>query len=359
MTHLACGSLSLYESVARQLARLITLFDLHDRREEIARTYEFICGESLAIPLGRRPPPFSKISNDGTPFQFSLMLGKARPPLQFLSEVGIPGSSTHERVTLSRERISGLTRLLFRRQESAVDRILDQQAPSNNPRLLADPGGAFWVGASFSPSSAPVLKVYINGKWGSEDERWERVDSFVANFGVSGRWVEIRKILPAWTRPLGMALTIGVGGYLKGRVYFRTYDNSIERYEKLTEFTESQVSQLLHQFTETFSDENRPFPTGSVVCSFGFPTGRELDFKFEVCGHCVFTNDASAAQMCVRWLESIGIDPSPYLLVLEVVSDNRLCEKKTELHCFVGFGFGHGSASSSIYLKPRVMPSLC
>src|SRR5689334_21544803 len=87
-------TMSLYDHVGLQLLDLVPRFNLCAQMGQIRRAYEMLCRESLIMPVDQRPPSFSTINEDGTPFQYALTLSPERPsPLQFLSEVGIPGSS--------------------------------------------------------------------------------------------------------------------------------------------------------------------------------------------------------------------------------------------------------------------------
>jgi hypothetical protein len=347
--------MSLYDYVSAQLTALIPQFGLEEQRAHIMRTYEIICRESLAIPLGRRPPEFSRINADGTPFQLSLSLGSQRPPLQFLSEAGVPGSSNAYRMMLSKERISALATLLHTNERiPEVYNLLERLAPARDPELLADSTGAFWIGASFSSEAKPKLRIYVNSKWGSEERRWERLNSFVSHFSGIDRWHKIEKVLAFRTKPLGMALTLGRGVSLSGRVYVSAYGNPLTYYEYLIQSAvNEECCSLFRNFTETFLGEERQYPTKSVVCSFGFDSQTDPDFKFELCGHCIFTSDIQAKEKCLAWLKYLNLDLTTYLLVLEVLSEGRLRETNADLHCYVGFGLKHGEAYSSIYLKPN------
>src|SRR5215203_5245716 len=100
----------MYESIYDSLSKLVSQFRLEDMRNQIMDTYKHICKESLALPVGKRPPYFSTINEDGVPFQFPIVLGLEPriQPLQFIGEVGIPGSSNAQRMNLSKQRISTL-----------------------------------------------------------------------------------------------------------------------------------------------------------------------------------------------------------------------------------------------------------
>src|SRR4029077_14959094 len=69
----ASGEGCFYHYVSNQLTKLVKSFSLEKSQAKIAQTYQMICRESLAIPCGQ-PSNFSRINEDGTPFQYSLTL---------------------------------------------------------------------------------------------------------------------------------------------------------------------------------------------------------------------------------------------------------------------------------------------
>src|SRR5258707_5191879 len=138
--------LSLYDYIGTLLERLIPRFDLQGSVERIRRSYQLICRESLAIPCGLRSLNFSRINQDGTPFQFSSCLGDFKPPLQFLSEAGVPGSAGRDRQLLSKGRIAALASLFGAETPLfEVTELLDDMAFGNHPELLLESGGPLWI----------------------------------------------------------------------------------------------------------------------------------------------------------------------------------------------------------------------
>jgi len=345
---------SFFDYVGSLLGSLIPRFGLDRSQETIARAYHLICRESLAIPKGRRPPNFSRINQDGTPFQFSLTLGAFRPPLQFLSEAGIPGSSNEDRLLLSKERIGSLCTLFGAKEPRSDDfNLLDEMVPAGDPDLRADPAGAVWIGTRFAPEDEPKLKIYLNVKWGPAPKRWARLNPFASYFGAAARWQELEKLVKAEMEPLGAALIYDSGHPPSGRIYLSAYGRPLAYYRYLARLTTNMAFQsLFERYTETLLRADCRYPTHSIVCSFGFDPQGNLDFKFEMCAHCAFASDVEARGRCLDWLKLQEVEPTGYLQMLEILSDGVLSETEPLLHCYVGLGLKRDQPYSTFYFKP-------
>jgi len=346
---------TLFDSVRAQLVDLSRGFGLEGQRAQVLEAYDLICRESMDFPMGMRPPDFSRINADGTPFQYSLSLGAGKPSFHFLSEAGIPGSSIADRIMLSLERIEALTSMFHADEELASVRgLIDRIAPADDPALLADPAGALWIGVAFGPEATPKLTVYVNAKWGEETAAWNRLDSFVSSFPEARSWTETRRLLAAKMRPLGMAVTLGEGSPPNGRAYLSAHGNPLSYYRELAlSATDERFCEVFDNFVRTLLGENRFYPLRSVVCSYGVGTDSHADFKFELCGHCSLASDELAEAKCLEWISSISVDSSLYSLLLRTLANGPLSRKSVDLHSYMGLGLRRGEVSSTIYLKPR------
>jgi hypothetical protein len=344
-----------YDFVAVQLTKLVGFFGLSASRATIGQAYDLVCRESLAFPIGRRPPDFSRINDDGTPFQFALTARRFAPPLQFLGEAGVPGSCTRDRLLLSRERIRALAALFdVTPVLSRIEPMLDDMVPAGDPDLQADSSGVIWLGAGFRRDEPPRLKIYLNARWGETRTQWARLGRFASALGRAAAWDEIAQRTAAM-EPLGAALTLGGDGLAAGRNYLSAYGKPLTFYEELAGSVAGAAFRAqLGQFAEALLRDDCRYPTRSVVCSFGFDPDGEIDFKIEMCGHCAFANDDEARQRCIDWLARLAVDPAVYLQMLEVLSDDRLDRTRAHLHCYVGLGRKRNETYSTFYFKPSI-----
>jgi hypothetical protein len=255
---------------------------------------------------------------------------------------------------MSKERIMMLASSLCGKEKChQICSLLDRIAPNNDPTLLAEPSGAFWIGVGFSPKRESALKVYINGKWGTETRQWERLELFAKYYSNFEQWQKVRRLIDGKMIPVGMSLTAINDNPLTGRIYVRSYSNSISFYEDFISTSLNIDSKgFLKQFMEIFLGEFPRYLVRPVVCSFGLGSSIESPVKFEICGHCIFDSDVVASERCSRWARSIGLDPDQYLKVLRIISGERLSKYENNMHSFVGFGLDEEKVSSSVYLKP-------
>lgn len=350
-------SQSVYSYVGGQIATLIPQFGLQPLRPQIMQTYEKICRESLAFYLGTRPADYSRINHDGTPFQYAVTLGSPLRSLLFLSEAGMPGLPGAERIRVNRDCIATVAKSLQADAALAsVTNLLDELAPNTHADLLADPAGAFWTGVAFASGREPQLRIYTNARWGSERERWSRLRRFASYFGSLKLWQRLENTLAPDMKPLGTAVTLGGETPPTGRIYLTAYGKHAAYYEELAKSISGDTfKHVLQQCAKCLLGDDYLYPTQTAVCSFGFGAGPALDFKFELCAHCLFASDVEATSRLQSWFAAASLDPTDYFDLLDILSEGHLSNRAPELHCYVGVGLKQGETYATVYLKPRLL----
>jgi hypothetical protein len=350
-------SRSAYGHVGGQIAALVQRLGLEPLRPRVMQAYEDVCRGSLAFPLGSRPPAYSRINEDGTPFQFAVTVGPLHRSLQLLGEPGAPGLSGAERYRESRACIATVAgRLQLSTALAAVADLLDRLAPSRDPALLADPAGAFWIGLGFSAARAPRLKIYTNAAWGREPDRWARLGRFASYFGADAPWQALASWPDLDMQPLGTAVTLGADAQPYGRIYLSATGKRSAYFEELARSVGADAfAQVLQEYAQCVLGDDYPYPTRSAVCSFGMGGGPGLDFKLEFCAHCLYASDVEAASRLHSWFAAAGLDPAGYVEALDVLSQGRLSNRAPDLHRFVGAGLKQGTPYFSVYLKPSLV----
>jgi hypothetical protein len=360
---------SAYSLVGELMEGLIARLDLVASRSLILRTYEDICHESLAFPLGARPPGPSRINHDGTPIQFAATVGPGARTLQFLGEAGAPNLAGRERMQANRECITAVAESLHMDGAlSSVASLLDALAPETDIDLLADPGGAYWVGAAFPAGQAPHMRVYLNARWGQESGRWARLSRFAAYFGCA-QWPEIATGLTPDLQPLGVAITLSPDQPPGGRIYLSAYGKRMRYYEELAEAYgiaplrgAASLAREWRAFGQSLLGDDYAYPTQTAVCSFGMGgyapgDSAKPDLKLELCAHCLFASDVQAAGRLRSWYEQRNLDAVGYESILSILSAGHLSDEAVDLHCYAGVGLRRGAPYGTIYIKPWIGPS--
>jgi|GEM_PF-1822145 hypothetical protein len=348
---------SAFQHIGSLIGDMVSLFGMHSLHPRIAEIYEAVLGESLAFPLGIKPRGHSRINHDGTPIQFAVTLGKtAHRSFQFLGEAGKSGISGIDRFLVNRNCISSIAeKMQLQSQLIEASGLINKMVPETYVDLLNDPGGAFWIGAGFASSTSPQLKIYMNGTWGSQDDRWKRLSKFAAHFGVLDSWEKLIDSSGAGIFPLGTAITLKRGAAPSGRIYLSAYGKRMSYYEEFSKrICNDNFLCNLREFAKMILAEDYIYPTQTAVCSFGLGEGSEVDYKFELCGHCIFKSDVEAFSRIKSWLNHSSLESSDYQDVLGILSGGQLSKTDTELHCYIGVGQKESSIYSTVYLKPRL-----
>lgn len=347
---------SWYDLIAEQLQALLPRFGLERTSAHLYRAYELICSESLGPHPGAQAGRSSSLNHDGTPIQFALALGHGAAPLQFLSEAGDPELSNTDRREFVVSRVRTLSALLQLKGDlNFVGAVIDRAAAVSAHEADPDRGGTFWIGASFAPGGKRGLKIYINGKNGTENEQWARLDRFAEHFGSLEKQHELKRLVTGKMSPLGMAISLSGDGSPAGRVYFSGYGNRVSYYEHLLQHCGGeQYVDAFGEYTEVMLGEDRAYPTQSAVISVGIgPTvSPRTDAKIEFCGHCLFQSDSQALDRCLRWLALRKIDARPYVELLDVIA-GPMSPAKVNTHIYLGLGWQEQHEYTTIYLKPH------
>jgi hypothetical protein len=348
------ASVSFYDFTASLIDALIYEFNLRNDAGIIESAYQLVCRESLALPYGLSSLNFSRINLDGTPIQFSTCFGNFSSPLQFLSQIGSSVSTNKERQTLTKKRFSALARLFgVESVLEGVAELLDELAFGRHSELLAESAGAAWIGVSFSPAGESKLKIYLNGRWGTERDRWVRQRRLAEHFGAQKQWREMERLTIDEMEPLGTSLVFERDRPLAGRLYLRSFGKPLLFYEHLAGVSGSEaLAESLGDFSKTILREESQSPTQSVVCSFGCERGRCSDFKVEMCAHRAFRSDLEIRDRFLDWLRHERVSEEAYLNMLEILAAGGPSKEDVQLHSFVGLGQKGKTTYSTCYFKP-------
>ncbi len=348
--------------IRSQLVNLLPAFGLVPHREGILGLFDLLTAESLAIPLDTPIPPFSRINNDGVPFEFSVSLGgeTGEGGLRFLTEVGVPGTSLPSRLNLTCLRLNQvLDHLGLKGAGRELDQAIRLLFPPD-PAALKGWRGGMWVAARCLRDGRIGLRVYADASGGEEPERWGRLGRLLAHLGNKEGLNALRELAPILTPgayPLGIALDAVPRGVGRIKLYLRT------RPRPSLDFVRSALDAAGHGtdlplflswlYALRPADPAAPLP--GLVVSLELPEGpgKGVDIKVDACAHCLFKDDREAGDACQRAALRWSVDLGPYHAVLEELAGKAPDGSRLVHHAFVGAGFAHGKAPRlDIYLKP-------
>ncbi len=344
---------SCYDVVAEHLRALASRLDLGAAAAPFSRCFELIARESL----GLRPADMHTSSDggysDGAPIQFAVVQARQQRLLQFLCEVGEPGSAPAQVSLLAERKLRTLMQELTLNGDADELAGLLQRNTAMSSREFGEPQGPVcWMGAGVTPQGDCGLKVYLNGRGGSEGLQWARMREFAAFFGAAEIEEELWSKLARRMVPLGMAILLGQQKP-SGRLYFHGYGNLVSFYEELLRHFggEAQVASF-RQYAPLMLGGESAQPTQSVVFSVGLD-GEHRDLRIEFCAHCVFASDWQARERCLHWLALRKLDNAPYTGLLAALAA-PISMAHTDTHMYVGLGWKAQQEYSTVYLKPSL-----
>jgi hypothetical protein len=93
----------------------------------------------------------------------------------------------------------------------------------------------------------------------------------------------------------------------------------------------------------------------SILPSLEFLPKGDIAVKFDICAHCVFSNDLAARNASLVQAQQMGFNCEDYDAVLKEVSQGIIMQEMLECHAFFGIGLSaDGDNRFNIYLKPSL-----
>lgn len=349
---------SAFAHVQTQLEALIADFGLVSQKPAVLAAFRAIFRRSLGFPLGGRPSGRSRLNEDGMPLQFATTIGPTPAPFRFVGDVGPLDAPGHQRMRSAREAMEDVARVLSVEAElESAQPLLEALAPGANRALRDDPAGAFWIAADFAPDATPRMRIYVNGGWGSGNERRARLRAFAAKFEGARAWAVAEERLPPALSPLGLAVTLERGRPAKGAIYLRAFGLRLADHAALAHAAGGAPNaDAIEAFGSLLLGDDAAYPTASAVLSFSFGVapGPGLAAELEFCGHCLFADDAEARRRLLWLISATRHDADPYRALDAVLSRGGPTEGPPRVHSFIGVDTKSGRPAYTIYMKPHL-----
>jgi hypothetical protein len=312
------------------------------------QVFDLLTRESLDYCPAASATPFSGICRDGSPWQYCVTMdSRSAHAVRFLTEVGAPGTLLQTRTALSVERAAeGLDLIGVRGHRETVQLIANLTPPDD--RHIA----GMWVGFAVGPGTQPRLRLYANNGWGDTTERWMRLIRALRSLNAGGFGARLEPLLgwllPSFT-PNGFAITLPPTSPLC-KLYFRP---SAEPWGAVRAMAQAVLGSGAPTFLAAIEDAfERPlesFPHRALVLSMSGPAiGGPLDFKLDLCGHCLFSNDTSPPRTLERLANALGLNTAPYASMVADCGGHGMTLPH-EMIAFLGIGAGAAGSRVNVY----------
>ena len=294
----------------------------------------------------RLPPPWpSDVSDDHSPFEFSVAVGGSRPELRVLVE------SRGDPPTLESNQRWGLNINAMLQQRYGVN--LDRFEQVRELFLPARPEGVFaiWHAVSFWPGRAPEFKLYLNLAAQGKARAPEVAQRALETLGFGGAWPEVvRHSMRRGELDQLMYFSLDLSSTAAARVklYFRHHDADCA---VLEESAQGPVGGLCRALA---GGDGPYLGKGPVVC-LGFvesqpnaPSARTLYFPIAAYA----PNDRVARDRVAEFLRSQGLPAADYTGPLEGFARRRL-EDGVGMQSYASLRWSNGRPRVTVYFSPE------
>lgn len=200
----------------RQLDALCRAVDQPERFEPALELFDLMCGEWSERPIGARPEWPSDITDDGTPFEYSLAFGTGKPKVRLLSEcqqAPFDARSNWDAALRLNQRLSRLPEVSLERFEQVQDLFA--------PGPGADLRFALWHAAVMDADGSIAFKVYLNPMVRGAASAASLVREALLRLGLRHAWSFLAERLGAGGggEPIYFSLDLAPGAEARVKVY--------------------------------------------------------------------------------------------------------------------------------------------
>ncbi len=320
----------------------------------MAQLFELLLGPAVSAYVGATPPWLSDVSDDHTPYEFSVVLGGPRPELRLLverrddfslgSNAIAGGALTHtllERFDLGRHRFDALEPLFLNGDES--------------------PGALFsiWHAVSFWPGERPELKLYFNLSVHGPERAVATAHQALERLGLGHHWPHVAAHAmrrgPARDLPMYLSIDLDDGAGARTKLYFRHLGATTDALERVFVGVRDHRAGKITALCEALTGERGPFLRKAPVSCLIFldeerarPAGGT--FYFPIAAYLL--DDRVARDRVARYLTTEGLSPLPYTRALDEYAQRPL-ERGIGMQSYVSTRPTTSPPRATIYFSPE------
>lgn len=331
-----------------RLAGLWRALTLSECPQDVTDLFKIMVAPWGDTCLPARPLWPSDITDDHTPFEFSVAFSQARSELRILVEA--QGASP----TLASTMAAGLA---LNQTLAARGADLERFRAVEDLFFPGDPVGKFvlWHAASLVPGEAPSFRVYLNPQVQGVARSYALVEEAMHRLGLKDAFPELAagaRRSPTRDELRYFSLDLSADSRARVKVYVYHHDATIDDLESAHSVARNHEPGAVAELCEIIAGTRDRLPRSAATC-FAFVQGEKaptatlhLPIRFYA------ENDAVARRRVEDYLARKQIPPAPYRQVLEAVA-NRPLEAGSGLQTYASLRLGP-SPRVTVYLAPEV-----
>ncbi len=210
----------------------------------------------------------SDVSDDGSPFEFSIAFKDDRAELRILIEA----QGTEPTLESNWQAGLDLNRYLAEKYHVSLDRfhqIEDLYVPTNPAAKLG-----IWHSACFYPDKEPSFKIYLNPQAQHKSRAAAVVEESLVRLGFDRAWSNLAEIAaqrgPDKDDFPYFSLDLAADSQARVKIYLRHYDATVVDLEKALSLAQNYVAGDVTEFCQALTPEQSLFTSKPVVSCFSF-----------------------------------------------------------------------------------------
>jgi DMATS type aromatic prenyltransferase len=311
----------------------------------------------LLVPPALEPSLWpSYISDDHTPYELSLLVGKTSTEIRLMAE---PLPLT-PRVTLADTVAAGARLRNTLESEFGVsferfDRIADLFLPP-------DPEGAFalWFAASFAEDGTPAFKVYLNPAIRGRAEAPRLIEEALQRLQVRGAWACVTNVLsrgPDLDELRFFSIDLGVSESARVKVYGFHHDATIEDLVRTIRAVPDAQPDAVAAFCKTLAGGSGTLKASrqpATCLAFVGDDPRPKTGTVHVPIRVFAGDDLTAHSRVSGAMAELGISPAPYEAAVSALAARPL-DEGSGIVAWAAVRTGGGSLKANVYLAPKAL----
>ncbi|WP_394846181.1 iron-containing redox enzyme family protein [Pendulispora brunnea] len=349
----ASNERSLHAYGRDQLQRLWRATHRSDAPDRVLQVFDAL------LPINAVPKGWdSFVSDDHSPYEFSLLLGGAQPEIRVLAEP-LPPRDPTTRLTMGHLLECGLAAAETLRRDFGADLSRFQAvADLFLPKHGAHGSFLVWFAASFDAQGTPSFKAYFNPQVHGPHEAPRLVEEMLHRLGFPGAWSTVVRAMPRgpYLDELRfVSLDLVAGHEARVKVYGFHRQGTLHDLVRVAGAVPNATPELVESFCGMLSGGHgilsERAPASCLAFVGGHAVPRTVTSYIPI--RAFAGDDADARARLVRAMSALGMAPAPFESALESLATRPL-DAGSGLIAWAGLRTGR-APRVNVYFAPTAL----